>query len=67
MAPVIDLGPHAAFILWAYGIAAAVLAALIVWIVGDYLHQRQRLAELEMAGITRRSARKRAGSKAKRA
>ena len=67
MVAALDLGPHVAFIMWAYGIAAAVLIALIGWIVGDYRHQLRRLAELEAAGITRRSKRKRAGVAAKRA
>jgi heme exporter protein D len=67
MSALIDLGPHAAFILWAYGIAAAVLAGLIGWIVTDYRRQLRRLAQLEAAGITRRSSRKRTQSKAARA
>ena len=54
-----DLGQHAAFILWAYGIAGAVMAALIVWVLSDHRRQRRRLAELEARGVTRRSARKR--------
>ncbi len=63
MSAMIDLGPHAAFILWAYGIAAGVLACLIGWIVADYRRQLRRLAQLEAAGITRRSSRIRARSK----
>jgi len=40
-------GPHTAFILGAYGVAAAGVIALIIWVVFDYLAQREALAELE--------------------
>ena len=51
----IDLGPHADFILAAYGIALLVLIVLIAWIVFDYRAQRHRVAQLESQGVTRRS------------
>ena len=51
----IDLGPHADFILAAYGIALLVLIVLIGWIVFDYRAQRRRVAQLESQGVTRRS------------
>jgi heme exporter protein D len=51
----IDLGPHASFILAAYGVALLVLIVLIGWIVLDYRAQRRRVAELESQGVTRRS------------
>ena len=51
----IDLGPHADFILAAYGIALLVLIVLIAWIVFDYRAQRRRVAQLESQGVTRRS------------
>jgi heme exporter protein D len=51
-------GPHAGFILAAYAITFAVIAALAVWIVADGRRVRRRLAEMEARGITRRSARK---------
>ncbi len=38
---------HVAFVTAAYGFAAFVLAALVVWIAADYRRQRKRLAELE--------------------
>lgn len=38
---------HFTFVVWAYGFAAAILLALIVWIALDYRAQRTRLAELE--------------------
>jgi heme exporter protein D len=51
-----DLGPHAGFIVSAYIIAAAVVAALVIWVTADHASQRRTLAELERRGITRRSA-----------
>ena len=51
----IDLGPHADFILAAYGVALLVLIVLIGWIALDYRAQRRRVAELESQGVTRRS------------
>jgi heme exporter protein D len=54
--PVMNLGPHAGFIVAAYAIALAVVAALIAWIVLDHRAQRRILEDLERAGVTRRSA-----------
>jgi heme exporter protein D len=54
--PAMDLGPHAGFILAAYAIALAVVAALIAWIVLDHRAQLRILEDLERAGVTRRSA-----------
>jgi len=52
----IELGPHAAFIIWAYlGVGLAVLA-LIVRALWDARRTARRLAELEARGIRRRSA-----------
>jgi heme exporter protein D len=51
-----DLGPHVGFIVGAYGMATAVVAALIVWVTADHAAQKRALAELERRGITRRSA-----------
>ena len=51
-----DLGPHAGFIIGAYLVAAAVVAALVIWVMADHAAQRRALAELERRGITRRSA-----------
>ena len=58
-----DLGPHANFILAAYGIALLVLLVLIAWIALDYRLQRRRVAELESQGITRRSVQAKAEAK----
>ena len=52
----IDLGPHAGFIVAAYAIALAVVASLIAWIVADHRAQVRILDDLERAGVTRRSA-----------
>ena len=51
------LGPHAAFIVAAYGAAVLILAALIAWIVLDHRAQQRALGELEKRGVTRRSGR----------
>lgn len=51
-----DLGPHAAFIWAAYAAEALVLAALIGWLLVDGQRQKQRLAELESRGVTRRGS-----------
>jgi heme exporter protein D len=51
-----NLGPHAAFIWWAYGIALVVMLALVAWIILDHRAQRRQLAKLEAQGVARRSA-----------
>jgi heme exporter protein D len=52
----IDLGPHASFILAAYGVTLVAVAALASFIVADDRKQRRLIAELERKGIRRRSA-----------
>jgi heme exporter protein D len=52
-----DLGPHAAFIWAAYATVAAVLAALVGWLMLDGRRQRQLVDELEARGVRRRSQR----------
>ena len=47
---------HMGFIVASYGAAVAVVGALIAWVSVDYHTQRLRLADLEMRGVTRRSA-----------
>jgi len=54
-----ELGKHAVFILSSYGIYAAVLIGLSVWLVMDGRRQKQLLDDLEARGIRRRSARSR--------
>jgi len=51
-----DLGPHAAFIIAAYGVTFVVVAALTFFIVEDDRKQRRLLADFELRGIRRRSA-----------
>jgi heme exporter protein D len=50
-------GRYAPFILSSYGIVAAVVLFLIIWIAMDYRRQQQRLRELEASGVSRRSGR----------
>ena len=50
-----NLGPHAAFIIAAYVMAALVIIGLIAWVIADYDAQRRLLADLESRGVTRRS------------
>jgi len=47
---------HMGFIIASYAAAVAVVGVLIVWVTLDYRAQRLRLADLEMRGVTRRSA-----------
>jgi heme exporter protein D len=54
----IDLGPHANFILAAYGVTTVALGALVWSTLVDDRHQRRLLTELERQGIRRRSAAK---------
>jgi heme exporter protein D len=51
------LGPYATFIVTSYVLVAAVVAALIVWVIADYRRQTARLHDLEVSGVTRRSGR----------
>ena len=50
-----DLGPHGAFIVAAYLMAALVVLGLIAWVLADHTAQRRLLADLERRGVTRRS------------
>jgi heme exporter protein D len=52
----LDLGPHASFIIAAYAVTFVAVAALAFFIVEDDRKQRRLLAELERKGIRRRSA-----------
>lgn len=53
----IDLGPHAVFIVWAYLGVFLMIFGLIGYVLGDARRVARRLAELEARGIRRRSAR----------
>ena len=52
-----SLGPYAPFIVSSYLLVTAVVAILIAWIAIDYRRQKQRLRELDAAGVVRRSGR----------
>jgi heme exporter protein D len=49
------LGPHAGFILAAYGAVAVILGGLILTILLDHRTQKRALEVLEQRGIGRRS------------
>ena len=51
-----DAVNHMGFIVASYAAAAAIVGVLIAWVTFDYRTQRLRLADLEMRGVTRRSA-----------
>ena len=53
----IDLGPHAAFIIASYAFAVIALAGLAAWIVLDSRNLKATLAQLEASGVKRRSRR----------
>jgi heme exporter protein D len=52
-----SLGPYASFVLTSYALATIVVLILIAWIAIDYRRQKERLRELDAAGIARRSGR----------
>jgi heme exporter protein D len=51
-----NLGPHAAFILAAWGAGLVVVAGLVAWVILDFRAQKRVLGDLEAHGVTRRSA-----------
>jgi heme exporter protein D len=51
-----NLGPHAPFILAAWGMGVVVVAGLIGWVIVDFRAQKRVLGDLEAHGVTRRSA-----------
>jgi heme exporter protein D len=53
-----NLGPHAVFILAAYGVTFAAITLLASAIIADDRRQQHLLADLERKGIRRRSAAK---------
>ena len=56
MAAFSTLGPHASFILAAYGLGFLTVGGLIAWIVVDHRRQTALLADLAARGVSRRSA-----------
>ncbi|MBZ9737874.1 MULTISPECIES: heme exporter protein CcmD [unclassified Mesorhizobium] len=55
------MSPHALYVTAAYAITAIVLAGLIGWILIDQRARKRELAELEAAGVRRRSDKTKAG------
>jgi heme exporter protein D len=53
---------HMGFIVASYAAAVAIVGVLIAWVTLDYRTQLLRLSDLEMRGVTRRSAPARSGS-----
>ena len=53
-----DLGPHASFIVAAYGVTVVAVGALLIATLEDDRKQRRLLTDLERKGIRRRSAAK---------
>ena len=51
---------HALYVTAAYGVSTLGLAALIAWILFDQRARRRDIAEIEAAGLRRRSERKEA-------
>jgi heme exporter protein D len=49
---------HAFYVTAAYGVSALAIGALIAWAVLDSRARRREMAELEAAGVRRRSDRK---------
>lgn len=49
------MSAHALYVAVCYGISALVLTGLAIWILADQRARRRELAELEAAGIRRRS------------
>jgi heme exporter protein D len=52
----IELGPYADYIVWAYAGVALLVAALIGFVAYDARRVRSRLRALEERGVRRRSA-----------
>ncbi|MFL6797146.1 MAG: heme exporter protein CcmD [Xanthobacteraceae bacterium] len=52
-----DLGPHAAFIVSAYAVALAIVAGLVLWVALDRHRLKGMLNDLERGGVARRSRR----------
>ena len=52
----LDLGNHGGFILAAYLVAVVVLALLVGWIVLEGRALKRQMADLEVRGVRRRSA-----------
>ena len=58
-----DLGPHAGFIVAAYAAAAIIVSALVLWVFADYRSLVRSIAELEARGSKKRGTKKRGTNK----
>jgi heme exporter protein D len=47
---------HAAYVFASYAVALAIVAGLVLWVIGDGRARQRELKALEAAGIRRRSA-----------
>jgi heme exporter protein D len=54
-----DLGPHAGFIVAAYAAAAIIVSALVLWVFADYRSLVRSIAELEARGSKKRGTKRR--------
>ena len=52
-----NLGPHAAFIVISYAAAIVIIGVLILWVALDRRRLQRTMEELEGQGLTRRSER----------
>jgi heme exporter protein D len=52
---VMDLGPHAGFIVASYAATVAVVGGLVGWLLFDGWRQQKALSDLEARGVRRRS------------
>jgi heme exporter protein D len=51
-----DTISHLPFIVGSYAAALVIVGGLVAWVVLDFRAQRRALADLELHGLTRRSA-----------
>jgi heme exporter protein D len=51
----IDLGPHAVFIIWAYAGVTLAVGVLIAWRLAEARQIDRRITALEAQGVRRRS------------
>jgi heme exporter protein D len=49
----LDLGPHAAFIVWSYAATLLVVAGLLLWAILGEWQQQRFIDELEKRGLSR--------------
>lgn len=52
------MSAHALYVAAAYGVSAFAIAGLVIWILADQRARKREMAELEAAGLRRRSDRR---------